>query len=405
MARSRSQKKREENTRRVLSLIRLWLIAIALLLVVVIGAAELLSSGRAGAISERIFGTRDITSKAERLDAAIDDAMVRLHIRDVESEEWSRDTLGYATPHWETRGRIPLGASLYACNLELTKAVRGAGGRVARVRELDADWQGLRSLDMYFGLGKVETHHIVLKETERDAQDAQVVPERTEGAPRVAIIIDDFGYNMSEVTKGFFKLEEPITIAVLPLCPRTTAAANAAHEAGKQVLVHIPMQPERYPDVNPGDGALLERHTAEELKSLARAAIDDVPHACGANNHMGSRLTTRRPHMRAVMSELVSHGLFFVDSMTTARSVAYEEAQRAGVPAGRNTLFLDSYLDESGRLDVPGRLRELEAAARRNGFAIGIGHPKRETLDALKRGLPAMRSRGIDIVFVSELVQ
>ncbi len=403
MVRTRSQKKRDDTTRRVLSLIRLWLIVIALALIVIVGVAELFSSGKVGVVRERIFGKRDITMRAERLDAALDDAVVRLHITGVKTERSERDTLGYTTPHWEKSGRIPTGGSLYDCNLELTRAVRSVGGKLMRVREIDPDWLGLRSLDLRLGFGSVETHHIVLKQTERG--DVAIVQRPAETAPRVAIVIDDFGYNMSKTALGFLKLDYPVTIAVLPQCPKTTAIANAAHDADKQVIAHIPMQPERYPDANPGDGALLERHSADELRGLTRAVIDGVPHAVGANNHMGSRLTTLQPHMRAVMGELKERGFFFVDSMTTAGSVAYAEAQRAGIPAGRNTLFLDSYLDETGRLDVPGRLDALEAAARRNGFAIGIGHPKPETLDALERGLPAMRSRGIEIVFVSELVE
>ena len=403
MARTRAQKKRDEKVRRVLSLIRLWLIVIALALVAIVGVAELFSSGRAGVVRERIFGKRHITARAERLDAALDDALARLHITAVNSERAELDTLGYLLPHWEKTGRIPAGTSLYECNLALTEAMRGSGGKLIRVREIDADWRGLQSLDLRFGLGKIETHHIVLKETERG--DAPIVTRREDDAPRVAIVIDDFGYNRSKTALGFLELEDPITIAVLPQCPYTRRMANDAHAAGKQIIAHIPMQPESYPDANPGDGALLERHTADELRALTRAVLDEIPHARGANNHMGSRLTTRQPHMRAVMGELKERGLFFVDSVTTPSSVAYAEARRAGIPAGRNTLFLDSYLDESGRLDVPGRLRALEEAARRNGFAIGIGHPKPETLDALERGLPQMRARGVEIVFVSELVE
>ncbi len=403
MARTRSEKKRDEKIRRVLSLIRLWLIVIALALVVIVGVVELFSSGRAGVVRERIFGKRDVTTRAERIDAALDDALARLHVTGLKTERTERDTLGYLYSRWEKTGRIPEGTSLYECNLALTEAARESGGRLIRGSETDADWRGLTSLDLRFGIGELETHHVVLKETERS--DAPIVARREQAGPRVAIVIDDFGYNRSKTALGFLELEQPITVAVLPQCPYTRRIANEADAAGKQVIAHIPMQPESYPNANPGDGALLERHSADELRALTRAVLEEIPHARGANNHMGSRLTTRQPHMRAVMEELKAHGFFFVDSVTAAGSVAYDEARRAGVPAGRNTLFLDSYLDESGRLDVPGRLRALEEAARRNGFAIGIGHPKPETLDALKRGLPAMQARGIKIVFVSELVE
>ena len=257
----------------------------------IVGVAELFSSGKAGAVRERIFGKRDITERAVRVDSALDDALARLHITGVNSERAELDTLGYLFPHWEKTGRIPSGTSLYECNLALTEATRGSGGKLVQVRETEADWRGLRSLDLRFGLGELETHHIVLKQTER--ADAPIVARREDAAPRVAIVIDDFGYNRSKTTLGFLELEDPITIAVLPQCPHTRRITNEAYAAGKQVIAHIPMQPESYPDANPGDGALLERHTADELRSLTRAVLDEIPHARGANNHMGSRLTTR----------------------------------------------------------------------------------------------------------------
>ncbi len=402
MARRQSRTKKNQRVRETLSAVRLWLLIIALVLVIVIGVAELFSSGRAGVIRERLFGKRDLTERAERLDAAVDGAIVRMRIAGVTNERTERDTLGYVTPHWDKQGTVPSGTSIYQTNLEITKAVVDAGGILMRGEERDPDRDGLRVLELRFGLGDVETHRITLDESGRGLPPAT---REEHERPRLAIIIDDFGYNMSELARGFLALDAPLTIAVLPSCPRTSDIANAAHQAGKHVIAHIPMQPESYPQTNPGDGALLESHTAEELRRLTKAAIEDVPYARGANNHMGSRLTTRPAHMRAVMSELKAHGFFFVDSVTTAGTVAYDVARGEGIPSARNTLFLDSYRDESGNLDVESRLAALEDEALRHGVAIGIGHPKRETLEALERRLPEMAARGIDVVFVDELVE
>jgi polysaccharide deacetylase 2 family uncharacterized protein YibQ len=145
--------------------------------------------------------------------------------------------------------------------------------------------------------------------------------------------------------------------------------------------------------------------TAEELRALVSGALDDVPGAVGVNNHMGSAFTADRTGMRAVMRELGRRGLFFFDSMTTARSVGADEARRAGVPVVRNSMFLDSGLDETGRVDVASQLRDLEALARSRGYASAIGHPRRETLATLRREMPAMKERGIEFVFLSDLIR
>ena len=109
--------------------------------------------------------------------------------------------------------------------------------------------------------------------------------------------------------------------------------------------------------------------------------------------------------MRSVMYVLKEREFFFVDSMTTPLSVARAEASRAGIPTARSSMFLDSTLDETGRRDVEGKLKALEELARRKGVAVGICHPRQETLNALRRMLPGMRERGCRIVPVSMIVE
>jgi hypothetical protein len=284
--------------------------------------------------------------------------------------------------------------STYEANLAISREVRAAGARVIRGGEEGPDWRGLKTLTMRLGFGDITTHTLVLRESGR-GEVPEERPFEEGAAPKLAIVIDDFGYNNSDVATGLIELDYPITISILPHTPHSAAMAAAARRAGKEILVHIPMQPRGYPEVDPGEGALMVDHTREQLLNRVDDALDEVPHAVGANNHMP---------MRVVMGRLSDRGLYFLDSMTTPESVGVSEARRAGVPVARNRLFIDSPLDESGRIDVASQMEQLVEIATKTGSAIGIGHPHPETLRALERALPQLERQGIELVFVSELV-
>jgi polysaccharide deacetylase 2 family uncharacterized protein YibQ len=403
MPRGKSRKARDESRARVFSLVRIWAITIAAAFVLILGAVELIQSGKLGSLTTRVKGPGDLTGIATELERAIEAELVKLGVSGAVTERQDKEDGRYTWTHTETRGRIPYGISIYECNLAISRVVRAVGGRVIRGADRGPDYRNLRTLDMRIGYGDIETHHLVLKES--SSADA---PERiasADASPRIAIVIDDFGYNGSETAMGIIDLDFPITISVLPDCPHTTDIAHAAHRAGKEVIAHVPMEPRGYPEVDPGEGALLSNHNREQLERRTRAALDDVPYAVGANNHMGSAFTSQHIPMRVFMGELRDRGLFFLDSMTTPESVGLSEARRAGVPAARNRMFIDSPLDESGRIDVESQLSELVVVARKLGSAVGLGHPHPETLRALRQVLPELESEGIELVFVSELTR
>jgi polysaccharide deacetylase 2 family uncharacterized protein YibQ len=402
--RGRSRKAREESRARRLSLVRLWIITAAAAVILLLGAIELVTSGALRSIFARDDEPRDISRAVVELDRVIDGALVKLGVSGVTVEQDEETNEGYAWTHRTERGLIPHGMSTYECNLAISRAIREAGASVIRGSEEGPDWRGLKTLTMRVGFGNLITHTLVLRESGRGETYAEGAPE--EGAsPEIAIVIDDFGYNESNVAAGFIDLDYPITISILPNTPHSAGIAAAARRAGKEVLVHIPMQPRGYPEVDPGEGALLVGDTREQLNRRLDAALDDVPYAVGANNHMGSAFTSLHIPMRVVMSKLSARGLYFLDSMTTPESVGVYEAHRAGVPVARNRLFIDSPLDESGRIDVDSQMEELLEIARKNGSAVGIGHPYPETLHVLKRALPELERQGIELVFVSKLVQ
>jgi polysaccharide deacetylase 2 family uncharacterized protein YibQ len=395
---------RKTHRSRTFQIIRLWLVAGALLIVILLAVWELVGEGGSLRFPRAFLGRRDLSPQAERVDEAVGATFVKLGILDVRSEGEEREDGPMRWLHWEKRGRIPYGLSPFETNLEITKAVRAAGGSVLRIREGEPDWRGLTTLDMRFGIGRFETHRIELKESPRTDDASRSDRWLRDGPPKIAIVIDDFGYG-GPAAAGFLEMDAPITISVLPGTPHAREIAEAARSAGKEVLLHVPMEPLGYPETDPGDGALLLEHTHREIRAILGAEIDGLPEAIGVNNHMGSAFTRDRARMRTVIAVLKERGLLFLDSMTTPQSTGFSEAERAAVPALRNSMFIDSPLDEQGTVDVAAQLAELESIARRRGGAIGIAHPYPETLRSLKRLLPEMAERGIELVPISELAR
>jgi len=221
-----------------------------------------------------------------------------------------------------------------------------------------------------------------------------------EAAPRIAIIIDDLGYERAAGERAI-RLPGPVAYAILPDTPRATYLAEFAHADGKEVLLHLPLQAER--DLaNAEPGSLLLDMSQKEFTTAFTVSIDSVPHIIGVNSHRGSLLTRHPGHMSWLMEEIGRRkGLFFVDSYTTAQSVALDIALENGVPAVRRDVFLDP--DPSPRTVVR-EFARLKKLALLQGFAVGIGHPYPATLDYLEQALPTLQDDGFDFVSISELV-
>lgn len=219
------------------------------------------------------------------------------------------------------------------------------------------------------------------------------------GEARIAIVIDDLG-NDSEAVERIARWPYAVAGAVLPALPGSADAARRLEDAGKEVLLHLPMEPDGYPAVRPGPGVVLRSDTDEEI---ARTVIEDlstVPGAVGVNNHMGSAATADPRVMRAVVRVLAERGLFLLDSRTTEATVARRVADEAALPAISRHVFLDSVATAPA---VARSYRELLAKAKRDGVALAIGHPYPATLDLLERELPLLAEQGIRLVRVSQL--
>jgi len=223
-------------------------------------------------------------------------------------------------------------------------------------------------------------------------------------APRgqVALIMDDMG-NSLETLDELIALRRQVTVSVLPFSDFAADTARIANEHGLEVLLHLPLESiNNHEDMADTEGMILAMMTEPAIVAAFEACFDRVPFAKGTNNHMGSRFTAERDLMRTILRPIKERGLFFVDSRTTSKTVALEEARRMGIPAVERDVFLDADADR-GR--IRGRLIELLQRARKRGRAVGICHPFPETLAVLKSSLFLLDSYNLEAVPVSRLVR
>lgn len=321
----------------------------------------------------------------------------------------------------------------------------GAGGRGDPPRRLD------------FGLRGRPTHTLVLLPSDsrdllvrwaRPAPAPRAAPAAGEADPMLAIVIDDWGCCDTAPMRELLSLEEPLTLAVIPHQPHTrryaalatpapaAAPAEAAGERARrserrargcrvevslaspsrrgiepiapparrrEVILHLPMEADGHDarDGALGADAVRVGMPAGEIARRLADALADVPGAAGVSNHMGSRVTADSAAMDAVMSELARRRLWFLDSLTTARSVAAAAGRRHGVAVVANHLFLDE--GEPDAPEIQRRIERLARIARAQGWAVGIGHPRPATAAALREALPRLSADGIRLVTVGEL--
>ncbi|WP_430302980.1 divergent polysaccharide deacetylase family protein [Pseudomonas aeruginosa] len=206
--------------------------------------------------------------------------------------------------------------------------------------------------------------------------------------PLLTVVIDDLGQNLAR-DRRVLDLPPGVTLAIIPETPHAAELAREAHQRGRTVILHMPMDPAG------GPYAWRPELTQEERARRLDAALAKVPFVQGLNNHEGSRMTAVRPAMAWLAEELQRRGLYLVDSRTSAATVAASEAQRIGLASVSRDVFLDN---EATPEAVSAQLQAGVALARKQGSALLIGHPHKATLDVLARELPKLRAQGIELV-------
>ncbi len=239
---------------------------------------------------------------------------------------------------------------------------------------------------------------------EKDVQnEIPILKEDLQGKPMICIIIDDAGYDDSLIY-SYMDLPIKMGIAVLPFLKDSRKIAGLIHENGKEVLLHMPMEPEDYEESDiklTQDEILTSMRKSKILKAMDKM-LESIQYAAGINNHQGSRATSDKRLMHTVLDEIKRRNMYFIDSLTGSKSVTMDLAGEMNVKIGIRDVFLDNEDDYDS---IKNRMEELIRISLINGKAIGIGHAGREnTYQVIKDYIPVIKKKGIRIVYPSDIV-
>lgn len=311
---------------------------------------------------------------------------------------------------YQAANNVPAETAAAIAILQAEKAPAASKRAVTTVRKNHAPEPELAAKSAS-GLRKAEPTEPT-KPTEQQVRSAAVTPEArpapdystayaySPARPVIAVVIDDMGMVQGEL-KRFAALPAEVTFAFLPYSPNLEYQTRVIRDNGHEMIVHLPMEPKRA-TANPGPHALLTRLSDGELRQQIAWNLGRFEGFAGINNHMGSRFTEDPRVMRAVMSALKTRNLYFLDSMTTSRSVGIPMAMEFGVPQAQRDIFLDNKRDYDSILK---QLRKAERIAERRGHAIAIGHPHRITYQVLRDWVPTLQRKGIRLVALSSLIK
>jgi uncharacterized protein len=231
------------------------------------------------------------------------------------------------------------------------------------------------------------------------ARPKQAIPVWHGACPCLAIVLDDLGSDLAAADE-IFALNYPLTISVLPHHAHSTEIAEDAYSRGYQVMLHLPMQ--SVANETPEAEEIRTGMSSAKISNELDGMLQNVPHVVGVNNHQGSQATSDAALMKELMPLLRARQLFFLDSRTTAATVAFDAAREAGIrSAFRNVPFLDDVQDTT---EIRRQLQLAIRGAKEKGQAIAIGHPHATTLRVLAEVLSQVETQGVHLVFVSDLV-
>lgn len=241
----------------------------------------------------------------------------------------------------------------------------------------------------------------VLFSCEKEGVKIARKPVSQPGANKVALIVDDMGYSLEAINE-LCSIGRPLTIAIIPYSPLASEIATISRQHGLEVILHLPLEAINTNEGSHSKGMITAEMSEDEVIAIVEKNLDQVPYIRGVNNHMGSKITADSQLMNIILERLKNRDLFFIDSRTTSSSVAYDIAQSLNIPSAYRHIFLDGELNESY---IKGQLIELFLRAQKNGFALGICHPTKETLKVLKESFHLVDEYGLEPVLASQIVQ
>ena len=387
MVRSKGKKKGEL----ILPLIGLGLAGI-ILIILISYLSGLDKKGSPLSFEEVYAPSRQLGRSISLIDRAISDGFYKVGVpqeRIIFLSVVPRHKDGYSWDFNSIEARIPHHRSLFQIGKEIANRISNLRIPVQIKRDKESGNEIIYNIyykDFY-------THKL------RIILGGYQVPQRL-SYPKIGIIIDDLGYD-SSLAKAFMKFDLPLTFSVLPYAPNTRLIALKAREKGREIMLHLPMEPINYPAINPGNGVLLVSMDKEDISEILNRDLGQIPFVAGVNNHMGSRFTENVEKMKVVLAELKTRGLYFIDSRTSAGSVAFNVAKKIALRTASRDIFLDNDLSDNA-LKI--QMERLLSLARYKGWAIGIGHPHKKTLKLLKRFQSTLNNEA-EVVPISNLVR
>lgn len=232
-----------------------------------------------------------------------------------------------------------------------------------------------------------------------ETTQVQVLPKGQRG--KIAIVLDDWGYSADNLDM-LGQIQAPLTVAILPFHEYSRTVAEFANRHNFQVIIHMPMEPKNKERVGLESMTLLTHMDKKTINRILKDAFEDIPHAEGINNHMGSLATENEAFITTVFQYLKKKKVFFLDSYVTTGSVCLRIARERGIKFARRSVFLDN---SSNPAYISQQLEKLASQSDAHGYALGIGHDRKATLGVLLEKIPELEKRGYRFVFVSALVE
>lgn len=258
-----------------------------------------------------------------------------------------------------------------------------------------SNYSALRKLDL-----AIRAPQDAIEEIEEFAAQDSALNIDKEETSSIVLVIDDFGYRNDAISDGFLNLPIPITCAVLPGHKQSSPVAKKAVSAGKEVIIHMPMQ-SSVASLGEDEFKLKVGMTSQEIEWRLNEALKEIPEALGINNHQGSKATADGKVMAVVASVLKNKDKFFLDSRTSSKTVGESTMRSVGVLTARRHVFLDNDLSVE---KISNQFDELVRISKKKGVAIGIGHVKGNTLKVLQKKIPLLVEQGFDFKFLSQVV-
>lgn len=245
----------------------------------------------------------------------------------------------------------------------------------------------------------VETILLVYSGLARFKRARKVAPPLVPLKGKIAVVIDDWGYNLNNIP-ALEQIKHPLTMAVLPNLDYSESVSQQLYKMGFEIILHLPMEP--YEKYRLEKNTIMTAMKESEIINILSQDLANVARAKGVSNHMGSRATANEQTMKIVLKELKERKLYFLDSFVSVNSVVSRLAAKMVLGFAKRDIFLDNKLDPGY---IRAQIEKLKVRARVYGYAIGIGHARKVTLEVLKEVMPDIEKEGYKFVFISELVK